>query len=98
VSTDDVQQFFSKESGMDLRPLFDLYLRGTNKLEVHIKSMPKDQYLITLQNMNLPLPMNIMTDVGTKRMIVDTKGITVQSKTMPIIDFDSFYLKKVVIE
>ena len=98
VSTDDIQQFFSKESGMDLKPLFDLYLRSTDKLEVHVKSMPKDKYLISLQNMSLPLPMNITTDAGTKRLIVDSKGITIQSKTMPVIDFDTFYLKKVIIE
>jgi len=98
VNTDDIQQFFSKESGMDLKPLFDLYLRTTDKLEVHIKSLPHDKYLVNLQNMSIPLPMNITTDSGTKRLIVDSKGITIQSKTQPVIDADTFYLKKVIIE
>ena len=83
---------------MDLKPLFDLYLRSTDKLEVHIKCLPHDKYLVNLQNMSIPLPINITTDAGTKRMIVDTKGITLQSKTLPVIDADTFYLKKVIIE
>ena len=98
ASTDEVEQFFSKASGRDLKPLFDLYLRTINKLEVHIKSLPKDKYLIQLQNMGIPLPMEITTDSGTKRMIVDTKGITVESKTLPVIDKDTYYIKKITIE
>ncbi len=98
VTTDDVQQFFSKESGMDLKPLFDLYLRTTDKLEVHVKSLPNDTYKIQLQNISMPLPIDITTDAGTKRMIVDGKGISIKSKTMPVIDADTYYLKKVTIE
>jgi aminopeptidase N len=98
VNTDDVEQFFSHKSGRDLKPLFDLYLRSINKLEVHIKNLPGNKYLIQLQNMSIPLPMDITTDAGTKRMIVDGKGITVESRTMPVVDADMYYLKKVIIE
>ena len=98
VSTDDVQIFFSEESGRDLKPLFDLYLRSVNKLDVHIKQLPRDKYLIQLQNFSMALPMEITTSTGTKRMVVDTKGITVESKTLPVIDQDTFYLKKLTIE
>jgi len=31
-------------------------------------------------------------------MIVDSKGIIVSSKTLPVIDADTFYIKKVTIE
>ena len=51
VSTTDIEQFFSKESGRDLRSLFDLYLRSVNKLEVHIKQKSDNTYLVQLQNM-----------------------------------------------
>jgi aminopeptidase N len=98
VSTDDVQQFFSKEAGEDLGPLFDLYLRSVNKLEVHVKGLPGDKYMVQLQNMTLPLPMDILTDKGTNRMVVNTKGIVITSKTLPVIDPDMYYLKKVIIE
>jgi len=98
VNTDDVEQFFSQESGRDLKPLFDLYLRSIDKLEVHIKELPGDKYLIQLQNMTIPLPMDITTAAGTQRMVIDSKGITIASKTFPVIDADSYYLKKVIIE
>jgi len=98
VSTNDVEQFFTKESGRDLKPLFDLYLRTTNKLEVHVKSLPGNKYLVQLQNINIPLPLDITTDAGTKRLIADSKGIKIDSKTLPVIDPEMFYIKKVIIE
>jgi len=98
VTTDDVEQFFSKESGRDLKPLFDLYLRTINKLEIHIRQMPDNKYLIRLQNIGIPLPMDVTTDAGTKRMTVDGKGLIVGSKTMPVIDADTYYIKKITIE
>ena len=98
VNTDDVQQFFSKESGMDMKPLFDLYLRTTNKLQVHVKTMNGDKYLISLANITMPLPMDVRTDAGIKRVLVTSKGIVVNSKTQPIIDEDTYYLKAVTYE
>jgi len=98
VSTDDVEQFFSKEAGRNLKPFFDLYLRTTNKLEVHIKTLPGNKYLIQLQNIDMLLPLDIATDAGTKRMMVDAKGLRVDSKTIPVIDPEVFYIKKVIIE
>ena len=98
VNTDDVQQFFSQQSGMDLKPLFDLYLRTVNKLGVHIKQVAINKYLVQLQNINLPLPMEIRTDTGISKMTITAKGVTVESKTLPIVDEDDFYLKMVVYE
>ncbi len=98
VNTDDVEQFFSEESGRDLKPLFDLYLRSINKLEVHIKEMPNNKYQIKLQNLNMLLPIDITTDSGTQRITVDEKGLVVVSKTIPIIDDNAFYIKKITIE
>ena len=98
VTTDDVQEFFNQESGRNLTPLFDLYLRSVNKLEVHIKALRNDKYLLQLQNIAIPLPMDITTDAGTKKMIIDSKGLTIQSKMLPVIDPDMYYLKRVIIE
>ena len=98
VNTDDVEQFFSEESGKDLKPLFDLYLRSVNKLDISIKAQRGDKYLIQLQNISIPLPVDITTDAGTKRMMVDSKGIKVDSKVMPVVDKDGYYLKKVTME
>jgi aminopeptidase N len=98
VGTDDVEQFFSQESGRDLKPLFDLYLRSVNKLEVNIKQQPNNRYRVTFTNIAVPLPIDITTDAGTKRTIIDSKGITIVSKTTPVIDQDDFYLKRVTFE
>ena len=98
VSTDDVEQFFTKQAGYNLKPLFDLYLRTTNKLEIHIKSLPANKYLIQLQNIDMKLPLDITTDAGTQRMMVDPKGFRVESKSIPVIDPDVFYIKKIIIE
>jgi len=98
VNTDDIEHFFSKESGQDLKPLFDLYLRSIGMLEVHVKTLPDNKYLISFKNMPITLPIDVTTDVGTKRMIVGSQGMTVSSKTAPVIDEDMYYLKRITIE
>ena len=98
VNTGDIEHFFDQQSGRDLKPLFDLYLRSVDKLDVHIKELPKDKYLIQLQNMSIALPVDVTTDTGTKRMIIDSKGVSVESKTLPVIDQDTYYIKKITIE
>ena len=98
VTTDDVEHFFSQESGQNLKPLFDLFLRSVSKLDVHIKQQRNNNYWIQLDNMSIPLPMEITTDAGTKRLMVDSKGLTVNSKTMPVVDANTYYLKRVIME
>jgi len=98
VSTDDVEQFFTKEAGRDLKPLFDLYLRTTDKLDVHIKTLPGNKYLVQLQNIGIQLPLDITADGVTKRVMVDKKGLRIDSKSLPVIDPEVFYIKKVIIE
>jgi len=98
ASTDDVMQYFSKAAGQDLKPLFDLYIYSINKLEVHIKAQRGDKYQVQLLNINMPLPVDITADGITKRYTLDKKGISITSKTMPVIDPDTYYLKKLIIE
>jgi len=98
ATTDDVEKLFSKESGIDLKPVFDFYLRTINKLEISVKQTGEDKYLVQLLNYDASLPMDIGTDAGTKRMNIDKKGITVTSKTTPVVDPKTYYLKKIIIE
>lgn len=98
VNTDDVEQLFSNASGKNLKPLFDFYLRTIQKLEVHVTGMRNGGYKIQLQNIDMPLPLDIVTDKGTQRMMIDKKGITIKSSSMPVIDPDMYYLKKVIME
>jgi hypothetical protein len=48
--------------------------------------------------MSIPLPIDVTTDAGTKRMIIGSNGVSIASKTIPVVDVDSYYLKKVIIE
>lgn len=98
VTTDDVEQLFSERSSINLKPLFDLFLRTTQKLEVHVTVRPNDQYLIQLDNIDMTLPLDIVTDKGVQKIWVDKKPFTVKSTVMPQIDPDMYYLKKVIIE
>jgi len=98
VHTRDVEQLFSKASGKDLKPLFDFYLYTAQKLEIRIRQTADDKFLVQLLNFDTPLPIDIMTDAGTSRLIVDKKGITVTSKTMIQVDPRFFYLKKITLE
>ena len=98
VNTDDVEQFFTKESGQNLKPLFDLYLRTTAKLEIHVQAKPGNKYLIQLTNIGIPLPMDVVTDSGIKHILANSKDVTIESKTVPVVDPEVFYIKRVVIE
>ena len=99
TNTANVQKLFSDASGMDLSPLFHLFLYTTQKLEVDVRQTAPNVYSIKLLNMEMPLPMEITTDAGTSRRLVNNmKGIVVTSKTMPLVDSRAFYLKKVIYE
>lgn len=96
--TDDVEQYFSKAYGRSMEPLFDLFLRTTNKLEIGVKQKSADKYFIRLQNIDMDLPLDITTDAGVQHITVTPKGVNIASKTMPLIDADAWYMKKVIYE
>ncbi len=98
IGTDDVEQLFSKASGRDLHSFFNFYLRTTNRFEITVKQTAEDKYRVSLQNFDTPLPMEVTTDKGTTRLLIDKKGIEVQSATLPQIDRKGFYYKRVSYE
>lgn len=98
VSTDDVEQFFTQQAGRNLKPLFNMYLRTTDKLEIDVKQTRLNRYEVRLQNISIPLPVDITTATGTKRIMLDEKGVTIESSTPPVIDPNTFYLKRVIFE
>jgi aminopeptidase N len=98
ISTDDVETFFSKEAGQNLKPLFDFYLRTIQKLEVQVKQVNETVYQLELLNYDATLPMDIVTNQGPKRMMINKDGIEITSTTPPVIDPDVYYLKRVIQE
>jgi aminopeptidase N len=98
ITTDDIQQLFSKASGKDLEPLFTLFLRTPDKMEIRIKKTAPNQYHLRVLNLELPVPLEVVTDAGIGRIITNKNGTTFSSKSKPIIDPKSFYLKNVMYE
>ena len=98
VTTDDVEKFFSTAAGKNLKPLFDLFLRTTNKLEILVKQVSTNKYKITMNNLEMMLPLQIHTSSGLKTYWIDQKGLEIESTAMPVIDPSVFYLKRVIYE
>jgi aminopeptidase N len=98
VTTADLQQFFNKRSGRDLDPLFHLYLYTTGKLEINVKQVAADAYLVRLPNIDMQLPLKIITSEGEQTISTGKKPVRIKSKNLPVIDPDKYYLTKVVLE
>jgi Aminopeptidase N len=98
VTTADIENLFNKNSGTNLSPLFNLYLRTTNKLEVYMKRIRKNEYQVSLLNIDMLLPLAVSTTEGMQNVLVDKKGIKLKSDSLPVIDPDMYYLKKIIIE
>ena len=95
VSTEDVEHYFSKGSGIDLKPLFDLYLRTTDKVKVSVRETGRHQYAIRLENLPMTLPMEVATSEGVRRIMVSGQETTIRSSSKPVIDPNVYYLMMV---
>jgi aminopeptidase N len=98
VNTTDVEQLFSKRAGRNLKPLFDLYLRTTDLLDIVVAQTGPQDYNIKLNNFTMSLPVEITTDAGIQKLMVGKEGVTVTSNTPPSIDAKGAYLKKITIQ
>jgi len=98
VSTDDIEQFFSRKAKYSLKPLFDLYLRTINKLEIFVKQVPNGSYQVSLVNIDMELPLKIITSEGVQTIKVGKKAKTIKSTILPVIDPDRYYLTRIVFE
>jgi hypothetical protein len=98
VTTIDLEELFNRKSRKDLDPLFNLYLHTTDKLEIGMKRTRMNEYLVKLQNIDMTLPLAVITNEGIQNIMVDKKGVNVKSTTLPIIDPDMMYLKKITVE
>jgi len=98
VVTADVEKLFSGVYGKSLEPLFHLFLYTTDMLEVSVKKTKENEYQVKLLNLDMTIPIDVQTDSGIQRLMVDKKGTTITSKTNILIDPKVFYLKKVINE
>jgi len=98
VTTADVEKLFSGAYGKNLKPLFHLFLYTTDKLEVLVKQTGEDKYHVSLLNIDMPLPFDIVTDSGMQRISINANGSDITSKTAIQVDPKVYYLKKVIYE
>ena len=98
VVTSDVEKLFSKSFGKNLEPLFHLMLYTTDKLEFGIRQTAENKFQVKLLNLEMALPLEIMTDTGIQKVVVDKKGISITSNTYIQVDPKVYYLKKVIME
>lgn len=96
VNTTDVEQLFSRKSGRDLKPLFDFYLRTTNRLEITVKQVSADEYSVQTTNAPMNFLVDIRTDAGTTQIQSDNKAVKIKSNILPVIDEKGYYFKKVI--
>jgi aminopeptidase N len=97
VVTSDVEKHFNAVSGKDLTPLFKLYIYSIDKLVVIVKQT-QSGYSVKLENLDMTIPLEIQTSAGKSKMMLSMKPVTMQSESMPVIDPDGYYLKRVVYE
>lgn len=98
VTTDDVEALFSKAYGKSLKPLFHLFLYTTDKLTISLKQTGLEKYTIKLENLDMDIPLDVITSDGKKRLTVGKAPLEITSTTQPVIDPSIYYLKKVIIE
>lgn len=98
VVTSDVLKHFNTASGKDLTPLFRLFIYSTDKLAVMVKELASGGYSVKLDNLDMTIPVEIQTSSGKRKMMLSKKAVTVKSESMPVIDPDGYYLKRVSYE
>jgi hypothetical protein len=98
VTTENFLLYFNSASRRDLRPLFRLFLYATDKLQVYLKHTSLNTYTVELQNLDMNVPMEIVTSTGKINITASKTPVKIQSETMPVIDPDGYYLKKLIAE
>jgi len=81
-----------------LKPIFDLYLRTTSKLEISLRQTGEDTYKVQLVNLDYEIPIEAITSAGKQKIVISKTPITITSTSLPILDQDVYYLKKVIVE
>ncbi|MEO7216443.1 M1 family metallopeptidase [Mucilaginibacter sp.] len=100
-TTQDVQHFFNKESGCDLSPLFNFYLRTTNTMDFELKRTRPNIYILSIKNSPMELPLDILTHQGIIHTTISANKSTpfkIVSKTQPVVDPKGWYFKKVIMQ
>lgn len=96
-TTDQVEKYYSAQSGKNLKPLFDFYMYTLDFMDFELVQTGPDTYYMTIKNSPMELPLDIMTDKGLLHTTTagKTARFAIKSKTLPVIDPRGWYYKKV---
>lgn len=98
-TSDDVQRFFNRQTGKDLKPLFDFYLKTIKTIDINLRQVNSDTYYMMIENAPITsVPLEILTDSGILHTTMEATRTNPQkiiSKTLPVIDPGGWYFKKV---
>jgi hypothetical protein len=63
-----------------------------------VKQTDVDKYVVQLLNLDYELPVEVVLSSGSQKINLGKNKVTLTSATLPIIDPNVFYLKKIIIE
>ena len=86
VNTKDFTNFVAKYTGQDLQGFFDFYLLTTDLPEVKVAKKGKAGYQISLKGIDFEMPVEVKTSEGIQKVMLGSKPVSVQSKTLPEVD------------
>jgi aminopeptidase N len=98
VVTDDVEAVFTEAYGKSVKPLFDLFVYSSNKMEISLKQTAPTTWRAYVINLDMDIPIEVSTDSGLQKMTIGKNHLIFESKTLPVIDPKVYYLKKVILE
>ncbi len=99
-TSDDIEKYFSKASGKDLKPVCAEYLRTTKEIEINLYQINSNTWYMVVNNAPADsLTLDIITDSGmihtTMNATID-KPFIIKSKVPPIPDPKGWYWRKVI--
>ncbi|MFD2200204.1 M1 family metallopeptidase [Shivajiella indica] len=93
IETSDFIEFTVHYSGKeDLQGFFDLYLKTVRLPKVKIRGKGNKGYLVSLDNINFSMPVEIQTSNGNERHLLSSKPTLVKSSVPIVVDPNGWYL------
>lgn len=92
TSTEAFLEFFQRYTATNLEPIFDLYLFRTELPDIEVVIDGSGIYSVRITNMEMELPMEILTSEGIQLVMVSGATQLIESETEPVIDPNGWYL------
>lgn len=92
VETKDFTEFVQQYSELDLEDFFQVYLYTTTIPKVKISKKGKHRYAVSFSNIDLSLPIDILTSKGRQRIKISSKPTVIKSDSPITVDPEGWYL------